>query len=38
MEIEDHIEHWTNQAENDLKVAQSMLKEGHYLWSLFLFQ
>jgi HEPN domain-containing protein len=36
MKIDDQIKYWVELAENDLPVAQSMLENGHYSWSLFI--
>jgi HEPN domain-containing protein len=36
MDINEHIRHWLNLADEDLKAAKTMLTNKHYLWSLFL--
>ena len=34
--METHVEYWLAQSDNDLPVAESMLADGHYTWSLFI--
>lgn len=36
MELMEHIEHWIFQADNDIIVAESLYKNGHYAWCLFI--
>ncbi len=36
MTIEEQVKYWIELAENDLPVSESMLKSGHYSWSLFI--
>lgn len=36
MTIEEHIQYWRDSAEDDLPVAESLFKNGHYAWSLFI--
>ena len=33
--MEKHVEYWLIESEKDLPVAESMLTNGHYNWSLF---
>ena len=34
--METHVNYWLAQSDNDLPVAESMLENGHYTWSLFI--
>jgi HEPN domain-containing protein len=34
--METHVKYWLAQSGNDLSVAESMLADGHYTWSLFI--
>jgi HEPN domain-containing protein len=34
--MEKHVEYWLAQSDNDLPVAESMLENGYYTWSLFI--
>ena len=34
--METHVEYWLAQSDSDLPVAESMLEDGHYTWSLFI--
>ncbi|MCL2088888.1 MAG: HEPN domain-containing protein [Oscillospiraceae bacterium] len=32
----DKVEYWLNSCDDDIRVAKSMLKAGHFLWTAFL--
>ena len=34
--MEKQVSYWLSQSDNDLPVAESMLNNGHYTWSLFI--
>jgi len=34
--MEKQVSYWITQSDNDLPVAESMLENGHYTWSLFI--
>jgi HEPN domain-containing protein len=34
--MENHVDYWLAQSDNDLPVAESMLEKEHYTWSLFI--
>ena len=36
MDIEEHIKHWLNGAEHDIKVATNLFQAGNYDWCLFI--
>ena len=36
MNIKKHVEYWVETAEHDLPVAESLFKNGHYDWCLFI--
>ncbi len=33
--MEKQVRYWLSQSDNDIPVAESMLEEGHFTWSLF---
>jgi len=33
--MEGHFKYWLEESEKDLPVAESLLENGHYTWSLF---
>lgn len=35
MNIEEHVKYWLDGADEDLAMAESMFKSGHYVWCLF---
>jgi len=35
MDIEEHVKYWLDGADEDLAMAESMFKSGHYVWCLF---
>lgn len=36
MTIQEHIEYWTDSADNDLKTADALFETGNYSWTLFI--
>lgn len=36
MTIKEQVEYWVELAEQDLPVAESLLKNGHYMWCLYI--
>lgn len=34
--MENHVQYWLSQSDNDLPVAQSLFEKGHYTWCLFI--
>lgn len=36
MTIQEQVEYWIELAEQDLPVAESLLKNGHYMWCLYI--
>ncbi|MBM2815450.1 MAG: hypothetical protein HW421_2212 [Ignavibacteria bacterium] len=36
MTVEEHINHWLNSADNDLKAAENLFNSGNYDWCLFI--
>ncbi len=36
MTIQEHIEYWTDSADNDLKAADALFESRNYSWTLFI--